>query len=156
MVDEINESADSEKKPVIYIADEPKNLNLIFSALKKYDLDEKAYVIGDNRIDIDFPEPINITFTGSLNYMNYNLDVKAREILGVNHLTFMDLMAYDLGRMTSHYIGFGLDQEQFVGRLRGREPYVGASGVVRFEDNIAMRKYDIIERAGGKYSTRGS
>lgn len=153
IVDELNESPDSMTKPVIYLADDPKNLSLIFSALKKYDLDEKAVVVGDNRLDIDFPSSIHLTFTGSLNHLNYNLDVKARELFGIMHLTFMDQMAYDLGRMVAHYIGYGLEQEQFLGRLRSKEGYIGASGNMRFEENIAIRKYDIIERAGTKYHT---
>jgi len=152
MVDELNESPESHTKPVIYVADDAKNLNLIYSAIHKYDLDKKAYLIGDNRADIDFPTSIDLTFTGSLNYLNYNLDIKAREILDIHHLTFMDLMAYDLGRMTAHYIGQGLTHEQFVARLKS-EGYIGASGSVKFEDNIAIRRYDIIERSGTKYHT---
>ena len=154
VVDDLNESPDSMTKPVIYVADDAKNLHLVFSAIRKYDLDEKAFVVGDNRVDIDFPTSIHLTFTGSLNYLNYNLDTKARELLGITHLTFMDQLAYDLGRMTAHYIGFGLDHEQFVARLKSREGYTGASGRLRFEDNIAVRKYDIIERIGTKYYTR--
>lgn len=153
IVDELNESPDSMNKPVIYLADDPKNLNLVFSAIKKYDLDEKAVVVGDNRLDIDFPSSIHLIFTGSLNHLNYNLDIKARELFGIMHLTFMDQMSYDLGRMVAHYIGQGLEQEQFLGRLRGKEGYIGASGNVRFEENIAIRKYDIIERIGTKYHT---
>lgn len=153
IVDELNESPDSMTKPVIYLADEPGNLHLIFSALKKYNLDEKAVIAGDNRLDIDFPSSIHLTFTGSLNYMNYNLDIKARELFGITHLTFMDQMAYDLGHMVAHYIGFGLEQEQFLSRLNARESYIGTSGNVRFDENIAIRKYDIIERVGTKYHT---
>lgn len=98
LVDKINEMIEIDTKPVVYVADDTKNLHLIFSAFKKYDLDEKAIVVGDNRINIDFIDPIKLTYTGSLYYLNYNLDVKAREILGTHHLNFMDIMAYDLGR----------------------------------------------------------
>ena len=85
--------------------------------------------------------------------MNYGLDKKASEILNIQHLGFMDLMAYDLGRMTAHYIGRGLTHEQFVSRLQDQEGYIGASGFVTFSDNIAKRKYDIIERRGLEYKT---
>jgi ABC-type branched-subunit amino acid transport system substrate-binding protein len=153
IVDDLNESPDSETKPVIYVADDAKNLNLIYSALRAHGLDEKAYLIGDNRADIDFPTSIHLTFTGSLNHLNYNLNAKAKERWDIHYLTFMDIMAYDLGRMTAHYIGQGLTHEQFLARLGGKLPYVGASGSIMFEDNIAIRKYDIIERNGTKYHT---
>lgn len=153
MVDSLNEVDDNNFKPVIYVADEAKVLELLFSALKKYNLDQKALIVGDNRADIHFPDGINIIYTGSLNYMNYGLDKKASEILNIHHLNFMDLMSYDLGRMTAHYLGHGLSQEQFVARLRSTEGYIGASGFVIFDDNIARRKYDIIERSGRQYKT---
>lgn len=153
VVDSLNEVEDNDFKPAIYVADDAKVLELLFSALKKYNLDQKALIIGDNRADIYFPDGINITYTGSLNYMNYGLDKKASELLNIYHLTFMDLMAYDLGRMTAHYLGYGLSQEQFVSRLRSTEGYIGASGSIIFDDNIARRKYDIIERNGRQYKT---
>lgn len=151
IVDKMNES--SEGKPVIYIADDVKDLALVLRALKQKDLDEKAIIAGDSRIDIAFDQPIKIVFTGSLNYKNYNLGAKAKEIIGVSHLTFLDLLSYDLGRMTSHYIGYGLEYDLFLTRLRSGEIYVGTSGTTKFEDNIAVRKYDIIERNGYNYNT---
>jgi hypothetical protein len=153
VVDNLNEVEDSNFKPVIYVTDDAQVLELLFSALKKYNLDQKALIIGDNRADIYFPDGINITYTGSLNYMNYGLDKKASELLDIHHLNFMDLMAYDLGRMTAHYLGHGLSQEQFVSRLRSMEGYIGASGSIIFDDNIAGRRYDIIERTGRQYKT---
>ena len=153
MVDNLNEMEDNELKPVIYIADDAKTLELIFSSLKKHHLDKKALVLGDNRADIYFPDGIDLTYTGSLNYMNYDLGKVAEELLGIRHLNFMDLMAYDLGRMTAHYIGLGLTHEQFLSRLTSKEGYIGTSGFIVFDGNIAKRKYDIIERRGRLYKT---
>ncbi|MES2215049.1 MAG: penicillin-binding protein activator [Pseudomonadota bacterium] len=153
IVDNLNEIEDNATKPVIYVADDAKVLELVFSAFRKHNLDQKALVIGDNRADIYFPDGIQLLYTGSLNYMNYGLDKRASEILNIHHLSFMDLMAYDLGRMTSHYLGQGLSQEQFLSRLRSQEGYIGTSGSVIFNDNIAIRKYDIIERNGAQYKT---
>jgi hypothetical protein len=151
IVDKMNES--SEGKPVIYIADDAKALEVILSSLKMHHLDEKAIISGDSRIDIAFTQPIKVVYTGSLNYKNYNLNIKAKEIMNISHLTFLDLLAYDLGRMTSQYIGYGLDHELFLTRLNSQDTYLGASGVIKFEDNIAKRKYDIIERDGEHYVT---
>ncbi|MBP7190076.1 MAG: penicillin-binding protein activator [Rickettsiaceae bacterium] len=151
-VDKINEEADS-LKPIIYTAGDAEDTKLILSALKQHNLDQKAIIAGDGRIDIDFNEPISLTFTGSLNYKNYQLDKKAKENAGISHLTLLDLLAYDAGRMTAHYIGHGLDYELFVSRLNKETNYTGASGAVKFHDNIAVRKYDIIERKGTDYTT---
>lgn len=151
-VDKMNEDPDA-LKPVIYTAGDAEDTKLILSALKERNMDQKAIVVGDGRIDIEFPEEIHITFTGSLNYQNYHLDKRARESANISHLTFLDLLAYDAGRMTAHYIGHGLDYELFVQRLNKETNYAGTSGAVKFQENIAIRRYDIIERNGNSYKT---
>lgn len=151
IVDRMNES--SETKPIIYIADDAKALEVVLSALKNNHLDNKAIIAGDSRVDIAFTQPIKLVFTGSLNYKNYHLNVKAKEIMNVSHLGFMDLLAYDLGKMTAQYIGYGLNHELFLTRLKSQDLYLGVSGSLKFEDNIAKRRYDIIERDGDRYIT---
>lgn len=152
LVDKINEDPEAQK-PVIYISDDSSDIKDVLYALKQQNLDNKAIIGGDGRIDIELDYPINITFTGSLNYINERIAVSAKETLDINHLTFLDLLAYDLGRMTSHYIGYGLDHPLFVLRLNGKEYYNGASGQVRFDNNIAVRKYDIIQKTNHQYLT---
>jgi hypothetical protein len=151
-VDNLNEIDDIETKPIIYINDNPSNLNLIFNAINKYNLDKKAVIIGDNRIDIDYSGSINLIFTSSLNMVNSNLDESAKKI-GINHLSFMHLLAYDIGRITSHYIGEQFIPEQFLARLNSKEAYIGFSGNLHFVDSIAQREYDIISREGTIYKT---
>lgn len=150
-VDAVNEMDYVELKPIIYLSDTTQNLNLIFSSILKYNLDKKAIITGDNRIDIEYPEPINIIFTGSLNIINSDVVKRAKDI-GINHMSFLYSMAYDLGRMTSSYIGESFDTNYFLARLNSLEPYYGISGNIYFADSIAQREYDIITRTGDKYS----
>ena len=149
--DIINECNDT-TKPVIYLSDDPKNLNLLADSIRKYNLDKKAILIGDNRIDIDYPENIDISFTSSLNLLNSNIPGRAKD-LGINHMGFIHLLAYDLGRMTANYIGNEFVSERFLNRINSRQPYVGLSGNTHFIDGVAQRWYDIIRKENGVYST---
>lgn len=149
--DIINENSDS-MKPVIYISDDPKNLSLLAGSINKYNLDKKAILIGDNRTDIDYPENIDISFTGSLNLLNSNVPERAKA-LGINHMGFMHLLAYDLGRMTSSFIGEEFNLGKFLNRMSSKQNYIGLSGNIHFIDGIAQRKYDIIRKEDGIYAT---
>ncbi len=149
-VDEINELDSVDTKPVIYLSDDQKNLNLVFSSILKNNLDKKAIIVGDNRIDIEYPEPIDIIFTGSLNILNSNVLERAQQI-GILHISFLHAMAYDLGRMTAGYIGANFNKDRFLARLNNPEPYYGISGKIHFVDSIAQRKYDIVKRKDGEY-----
>ncbi len=154
-VDNLNEMEDSTTKPVIYLSDDSKNLELVFEAIHKHNLDKKAIIIGDNRIDIDYSQPINITFTGSLNIANSDIVERAKNI-GINHLSFMHAMAYDLGRMTAKYIGNNFTTERFLATINSKSPYMAISGNIHFIDSIAQRDYDIIRKEDGLYSTASS
>ncbi|XVN41743.1 MAG: penicillin-binding protein activator [Rickettsia endosymbiont of Argas persicus] len=149
--DIVNERSDT-TKPVIYLSDDSKNLNLLAYSIRKYNLDKKAILIGDNRVDIDYPENIDISFTGSLNLLNSKVPERAKA-LGINHMSFMHLLAYDLGRMTSSFIGNEFDLNRFLNRMNSRQPYIGLSGNIHFVDGIAQRQYDIIRKENGDYST---
>lgn len=153
IVDDFNETADNTTKPVVYIADDQKALPLLFKSIEKHELDKKAILAGDNRTDIKLPVNIDLIYSGSMNHINYDLTVKASELLGINNLNFMDYMAYDLGRMTAYYIGTDFNHREFIERLRGKEYYQGASGGIMFNDNIAVRKYDLIKRTNTEYKT---
>lgn len=151
-VDNINEMEDNTLKPVVYIADDSISLNLLFGSINKYNLDKKTIIAGDNRIDIDYPQTIDLIFTGSLNILNSNVPTRAKD-LGVPHMTFMHVMAYDLGRMTAEYIGEKYSPQKFLSCLSSGEAFVGISGNISFTDSIAQRQYDIIKREEGVYST---
>ncbi|MCC8398827.1 MAG: penicillin-binding protein activator [Rickettsia endosymbiont of Labidopullus appendiculatus] len=151
-VDNLNEMEDTATKPVIYLSDDGKNLDLLFDSIHKHNLDKKAVIIGDNRINIDCSEPVDIIFTGSLNIVNSNIIERAKNI-GINHLSFMHAVAYDLGRITSKYIDTKFTEERFLAALNSTSPYTGISGNIHFIDSIAQREYDIIKREDGLYST---
>lgn len=151
-VDNLNEREEISTKPVIYISDDSKNIPLLFDSINKHNLDKKAIIIGDNRIDIDYPEPINIIFTGSLNILNNKVVEKAKNI-GISHLSFMHSMAYDLGRMTAKYMGTDFKQGRFLSTINNQSPYIGVSGNIHFTDSIAQREYDIIKKENHIYST---
>ncbi len=151
-VDNLNEREETSTKPIIYISDDSKNIPLLFASITKHNLDKKAVIIGDNRIDIDYPESINIMFTGSLNILNSKVVEKAKNI-GINHLSFMHSMAYDLGRMTAKYMGTDFKQGRFLSTINSTSPYIGISGNIHFIDSIAQREYDIIKKENNIYST---
>jgi hypothetical protein len=151
-VDNLNEMDDVSTKPVVYLSDDLKNLHLIFNSLHKYSLDKKAIIIGDNRIDINYPESTNLMFTGSLNIINSDVPERVKS-LGVSHMLFMHAMAYDLGRMTSKYIDSKFTEDHFLAQIASKLPYIGMSGNIHFVDSIAQRDYDIIKKEDGVYST---
>lgn len=151
-VDNLNEQEDISKKAVIYISGDSKNMNLLFDSINKYNLDKKAILIGDNRIDIDDSRQVNIIFTGSLNILNNDIVKRAKDI-GINHISFMHAMAYDLGRMTAKYIGSDFSKERFLAIINSKVPYVGVSGNIHFVNSIAQREYSIIKKENGVYST---
>lgn len=152
IVQSINELEENDKKPVLYISDESANLQKIMRALKRHNLDLTSVIIGDNKIDIEYEDHTSYLFTGSL---KYNPDELLRRLQikmpDVGYLNYMDLMAYDLGRIVSHNIGRGLTNQQFIDRLNMGHLYLGVSGDIKFVDHVAYRKYDIIRKAGPNY-----
>lgn len=145
IVDRLNEMDEIENKPVIYISDDPQNLHIIFTSLIAHQLDKKAKIIGDNRIDIEYPGNLDITFTGSVHAINSPIKAAAAN-LGVNHILFLHSIAYDLGKMVGSYIKESFHKDSFLARIKGKDQYFGTSGLIHFEDNIAIREYDIINR----------
>lgn len=152
-IDTLNEDAYEFTKPVIYISDSQQNLSLLFSSIHKYNLDKKALIIGDNRIDIHDPWKINIMFTGSRNVLNHDIIQRAGNLLSIDHMSVMHNIAYDLGLMIIQYVGEKFDMNSFLARMNNQEPYIGISGNVYFVDAIAQRKYDIIQRKNTQYKT---
>ncbi len=148
-IDNLNAIEDMATKPVIYLSDDSKNLYLLFNNIRKHNLDKKAVIIGDNRIDIDYSELMNTIFTGSSNMFNSNILKKSKSI-GINHLSFIHAVAYDLGMITSKYINNKFTEEQFLGAINNT--FFGISGNIHFVDSIAQREYDIIKKEYGLYS----
>lgn len=151
-VQNINESEDSNMKPVLYISDDAPIIKEVANTIKKYNLDIQTLIVGDNKIDIRYDQPITFLFTGSISAHNDPLLEKARLSLGADYLTYFDLVAYDVGKIASHNLGQDLTPEQFVARLNSGHLYLGASGAIRFIGNVADRKYDIVKYESGSYS----
>lgn len=149
LVDTINDDPNNSEKPIIYVSDEPQNLAKLYDLLNTYQLDQKAVICGDNRINIDYKDPVYFIFTGSFNLENSKLKYTVHEVLGDSHLNLFDKLSYDLGLITAYVIGDKFDRYEFLDKLHDKQGYVGVSGLVRFNNrNIAERKYDILMREG--------
>ncbi len=149
-VDSLNENDLNLSQPVVLIGDNPATLEMLYTSIHKYHLDKKAILVGDNKIDIDFSSPIDITFTGSLNIANTNLTMRAMKA-GIKHISFMHATSYDAGKMIGDYIGKHYNKTKFLEKMNSSEPFLGISGGIYFIDSIAQRKYDIIKKENGKY-----
>lgn len=150
-VDNLNEQEENLKQPVVLVGDDSENLKKIYKIAKSLNLDKKAVIAGDNRLDIDTDEPINYISTGSIMMHSNNLKERATK-LGVSHFSFMHALAYDAGKMVASYIGDGYNKEAFLAKLSGLEKFPGVSGNIGFVDSIAVRQYEIIKKYNGQYS----
>jgi hypothetical protein len=145
-VDELNE--EDEVKPILYINDDKINNDLFISSIKKYNLDKKAFLIADHKIHNIDKYKIDLTFTGSLNFINFGL-----ENFQCEDISFLHILSFDLGRI----VGSLLDDNEFLkqaflAKLNSIK-YVGASGNIQFIDGISQREYDIIKYQDGNYKT---
>lgn len=145
LIDEQNEIDDLKAKPVIYISDEPSNLNLLLQKLKASKIDQKAIIATDNRFTATKEKNIELLFTGSLNFITSDVVAKS-EKLGITNLSYMHLMAYDLGRIIAEYMGTNFDMRNFINKINNSENYVGVSGEINIVDKIAIRNYNILRQ----------
>jgi hypothetical protein len=150
-VDNLNENDLNIKQPVVFMAGDQTALEALLEQAKNFNLDKKATLAGDNRINLDITEPVNVTFTGSMEFIDVNFPAKA-EKLGVKQRNFMHALAYDAGKMVGNYIGLEYNKVRFLARMNAGEPFIGVAGNVYFTDSIAQRKYDIIRKEDGQYS----
>ena len=150
VVNELNEDPANLSKAAIYLADEPENLRILFDRLVNRNLDKKAIICGENKIDIDYTEPIDLLFTGVI---NNPLEIKVLKHAQATYLSWWDKLAYDLGLITSDAIGDdNFNQTLFMHRLNNSTAHVSLSGSTRMVDSVATRQYEIIKRSGVKYS----
>jgi ABC-type branched-subunit amino acid transport system substrate-binding protein len=150
VVDEINESGENSTKPLIYVADEAKNLSYILNLLHKNKLDRKAIIFGDNRLDLG--DNTEVMFTGSLNHINSKISENAEEFTGSKHLNYMDKLAYDLGSLVGYAIDGEFSRERFHLLINNQSGFRNTSGLLRFSNGIAQRRYDIIKKKESRYS----
>ncbi len=150
-VDNLNEIESNTNKPIVFISDDSKNLTKLLSNTTAYSLDKKAIIVSDNRVDIDSLDPFNISFTGAMKKINSRIKEKAEE-LEINSLSYMHLLAYDLGNLAATYIGEKFEEQEFLAKMNSSRIFSGVSGRIHFTDSIAQRDYDIIRKEDGNYT----
>ena len=142
-VEVINENPQEHNKPVIFLQDEPKNLNLLLAALKKYNLDKKAIICADSRID-EVSSGLEVVFTGSLLIDHKRIRDTFRKHFPGQNIPHLAAIAYDVGAITAIAVGQKFERQNFLDILNSGQWFEGVSGAIRLNDNIAQRKYDII------------
>jgi hypothetical protein len=89
--------------------------------------------------------------SSSSNIINNQLkQIVANE--GINNLSDLHVIAYDMGKMIGQALGKHYSQEAFLQNINSSKPFDGYSGSINFIDSIAYRKYDIITKKHNKYS----
>lgn len=151
-VDQLNEMDNDAKKPVILLADDVQTLEPVLQNIIKNNLDKKALIVGDSRINIDGFDDLEIIYTGNMNMKHKMLaqDVKQHDI---NHIGFMHNIAYDAGSIVARTIGSApFNKENFIHKIHHLSNFDGLSGVISFNESLAQRKYKIIQRQNNQYS----
>jgi ABC-type branched-subunit amino acid transport system substrate-binding protein len=150
-VSNLNEQDEILKRPVVIVGDDPENLKKIYQFAKNFNLDKKAVIAGDNRIDVIDDKQFEIIYTGSITLENGNLKQRAAT-LGINYFSFMHALAYDAGKIVASNIIGNYRQEDFLTRLKSSKKFSGVSGKLYFIDSIAQREYEIIKKQNGVYT----
>lgn len=148
-VDIINENTFEIKRPVVILGDDKLAIESILKIAKKFNLDKKAVIAGDSRIDVEESEFVDIVSTGSFHFVDSNMKARAAKA-GIKHLSFMHILGYDAGKMLSEYIGMQYNKNKFLEKMDS-ESFDGISGKIHFIDSIAQRKYEIIKKTNGMY-----
>lgn len=150
-VSNLNEQDEILKRPVVIVGDDPENLKKIYQFAKNFNLDKKAVIAGDNRIDVIDDKQFEIIYTGSITLENGDLKQRAAT-LGINYFSFMHALAYDAGKIVASNIIGNYRQEDFLTRLKSSKKFSGVSGKLYFIDSIAQREYEIIKKQNGVYT----
>ncbi len=151
-VDENLEDMYKQNKPVIFVAeDNPDIIRFIFDEVSSLQLDSKAIISGDNRIDVPYSGNIKILFTGSNKVASNSLIEKTSQNLGISSLNQLENIAYDLGVLTSVAVGKTYTRDGFISRIESPIWNEGLSATFRFKDAASERKYSIIQRNGQSY-----
>lgn len=150
-VSNLNEQDEILKRPVVIVGDDPENLRRIYQFAKNFNLDKKAVIAGDNRIDVVDDKQFEIIYTGSIALENGNIKQRAAT-LGINYFSFMHALAYDAGKIIASNIIGNYNKEDFLTRLKSSKKFSGITGKIHFVDSIAQREYEIIKKQNGIYT----
>ena len=149
VVDELNENDRVLSKPVVVLADDSVNLERLLKVFKSYQLDKKIVLLSDNRINLGVQDDINVTYTGSTNFIENNFLARAKK-MQINTVSFMHVLAYDVGALVGKNIGSKYNRAEFLARMNNNSFSSMAAQETYFIDNIAQRKYQIIEKKGSR------
>ena len=144
---EINKNA---KLPAVITTDDNSTIDILMSSIKKYNLDKKAALCGDYKIESASDKSVDIIYSGGF-AEDYNSFIARAQKNEIKNLTHLHYIAYDAGLIVGKYLEENLDRNKFKSNLNSNKLLNGRSGKIYFEDNIAQRKYDIIQRIDGKY-----
>jgi len=137
-------------KPVIILSDEGDSLDQLLSILTLHGIDKKAYLMSDNRINVSPDNQVEVIYTGSIVITRNNFFTLAKGI-GIEKLSFMHLLSYDIGRIIGENIGDVYNRQEFIARLNLPVLFKGVSGDTYFLEHIAQRHYQIIKKEANIY-----
>ncbi len=143
-IDRLNEDDQNLKKPILLVYDDPKNLKNLIKAMDTYNLDKKAEIVSDWRINIPAANHLTYSFTGTASMANSELLSRLQGFVDSEYPSPIDFIAYDLGEVIMKSLNSGYNKTQFITNLRNDSGFNGISGKVKFEGSIAVRPYDII------------
>lgn len=150
-VEAMNEVDTNVRKPVILLSDDPRALVKLIPYIKKYNLDSKATLAGDCRVNLDSNEyQLDIITTSSKEMLNSDImaQIKDQEITDFN---FMHALSYDAGKIVGEYIGEHWNYDEFLAKANSGIKFHGLSGTIHFVDSISIREYDVIKKENGSY-----
>lgn len=150
-VENINEDDTNTQLPVILVSDNSDKILSILEYGKKERLDDNAIIAGDWRVNVNYKGDANYIYTGSLNHEDPNITKRLQEKFGSNYLNHLETITYDLGLIIASSMSKTFDKGLFLNRLQDNDGFVGISGLVRFKNNMAERKYDVIQRKGQEF-----
>jgi hypothetical protein len=148
VIDNLSHNA---SKPVIILSDEKDALDKLLPILASHGIDKKAILMSDNRINISLENNIDIIYPGSIAITQNNFLTLARG-LGIDKISFMHLLSYDIGRIVGENIGGFYNRKEFVARLDASNVFRAVSGDTYFFEHIAQRNYEIIKKEGSIYT----
>lgn len=146
-----NLSQHGSSKPVIILSDDIDSLNKLLPILASHGIDKKAILMSDNRININPENNIDIIYPGSIVITQNNFLTLARG-LGINKISFMHLLSYDIGRIIGENVGNFYTRKEFISRLDSSVIFKAVSGDTYFFEHIAQRNYQIIKKENGVYT----
>lgn len=146
-----NLSQNSSGKPAIILSDEKESMEKLLPILASHGIDKKAILMSDNRINFSPENRIDIIYPGSILFAQNNFLALASGF-GIEKLSFMHLLSYDIGRIIGENIGNFYNRKEFVAQVDASNVFSAVSGDTYFAEHIAQRNYQIIKKEGGLYT----